>query len=176
MADNFISNYLPDGFTIILSKGDFVHEVVGYADGTFVSMDRLVPTSTPYQGVGKQSFGRVKRNVTAMNVTITLHQGSVSNTLFQQLQTADANTSDNTYVFACTCKDTSGQTVVSSNSAVIVAPTNASFSSEFGTRDWGIYMFGTDLFIGGNTPLAPSEVAAMESLGGTVDDRWKLNP
>ncbi|MNR41586.1 hypothetical protein D3C85_1599860 [compost metagenome] len=73
-------------------------------------------------------------------------------------------------------KDLSGQTVVSSNSAVIVAPSNASFSSEFGTRDWQIYMYGSDLFIGGNTPLSPSEVAAFEALGGEVDPRWRANP
>lgn len=176
MADNFIANYLPDDFTIILSKGDFVHRVTGFADGTFVSMDRITPSSTPYQGVGDNSFARVKRRVTAMNVTITLHQGSPSNSLFQQLQIADANVPDNRYVFNCTMKDMSGQTVASSNSAVIVAPANASFSSEFGSRDWGIYLFGSDIFIGGNTPLAPSEVAAMEALGGTVDERWKVSP
>lgn len=176
MSDNFIANYLPDDFTIILSKGDFVHRVTGFADGTFISMDRITPSSTPYQGAGDNSFARVKRSKTAMNVTITLHQGSPSNTLFQQLQLADARVSDNTYVFNCTMKDMSGQTVASSNSAVIVAPPTTTFGTEFGTRDWAIYLFGSDIFIGGNTPLAPSEVAAMEALGGTVDERWRLNP
>lgn len=176
MSDNFIANYLPDDFTIILSKGDFVHRVTGFADGTFVSMDRITPSSTPYQGAGDNSFARVKRSKTAMNVTITLHQGSSSNTLFQQLQIADANVKDNTYVFNCTMKDLSGQTVASSTSAVIVAPPNTSFGTEFGTREWAIYLFGSDIFVGGNTPLAPSEVAAMEALGGTVDARWRTNP
>lgn len=176
MADNFIANYLPDDFTIILSKDDFVHRVTGFADGTFISMDRITPSSTPYQGAGDNSFARVKRSKTAMNVTITLHQGSPSNTLFQQLQLADAGAKGNEYVFNCTMKDLSGQTVASSNSAVIVAPATASFGTEFGTREWAIYLFGSDIFIGGNTPLAPSEVAAMEALGGTVDERWRLNP
>lgn len=171
MAD-FIGNYLPDEFTIILSKGDFVHRIVGFADGTFVSMDRLVPTSEPYQGVGDSAFGRVKRRVTAMNVTITLHQYSPSNTVLQQLQTADSNTPGNEWVFNCTMKDLSGQTVASSNNAIIAAPANASFSSTTETRDWNIYMFGSDLFIGGNTPLAPSDVAAVNALGGEVDPRW----
>ena len=176
MSDNFIANYLPDDFTIILSKGDFVHRVTGFADGTFISMDRITPSSTPYQGAGDNSFARTKRSKTAMNVTVTLHQGSPSNTLFQQLQLADAAAKDNTYVFNCTMKDLSGQTVASSNSAVIVAPPTTTFGTEFGTRDWAIYLFGSDIFIGGNTPLAPSEVAAMEALGGTVDARWRLNP
>jgi hypothetical protein len=174
--ENVISNYAPDEFTIILSKGDFVHKIVGFADGTFVSMNRIVPTSTPYQGVGSSSFARVKRRVTAMDVTVTLHQGSPSNTVLQQLQIADANTAGNEWVFACTIKDLSGQTVASSNSAIIAAPANADFSSEFGTRDWSIYLYGSDLFIGGNTPLAPDEVTAVESLGGFVEDKWRLNP
>lgn len=174
--ENVISNYAPDEFTIVLSKGDFVHKIVGFADGTFISMNRITPSSTPYQGVGSSSFGRVKRRVTAMDVTVTLHQGSPSNTILQQLQIADANSAGNEYVFNVTLKDLSGQTVASSNNAIIAAPANADFSSEFGTRDWSIYMYGSDLFIGGNTPLTPDEVASMDALGGTVEDKWRLNP
>ena len=174
--ESIISNYAPDEFTIILSKGDFLHKVVGFADGTFVSMNRIVPTSTPYQGVGPSSFGRVKRRVTAMDVTITLHQGSPSNTVLQQLQISDANTAGNEWTFNCLIKDASGQTVASSSTAIIAAPANADFSSEFGTRDWSIYLYGSDLFIGGNTPLAPDEVAAVDALGGFTEDKWKINP
>ena len=174
--ENVISNYAPDEFTIVLSKGDFVHKIVGFADGTFLSMNRITPSSTPYQGIGSSSFGRVKRRVTAMDVTVTLHQGSPSNTILQQLQIADANSAGNEWTFNCTIRDLSGQTVVSSNNAIIAAPANADFSSEFGTRDWSIYMYGSDLFIGGNTPLTPDEVAAMDALGGTVEDKWRLNP
>lgn len=176
MTDSFIGTYAPDDFTIILSKGDFVHTITGYADGTFVSMDRLVPSSTPYQGVGGSPFGRVKRRVTAMNVTITLHQYSPSNTVLQQLQIADANTTNNDWVFNCTLKDPSGMTVASSNTAIIVAPPAVAFGSDTSTRDWAIYLFGSDLFIGGNIPLSDSEVAAVEAAGGEVDPRWQLNP
>lgn len=177
MANNFIGNYAPDLFTIVLSKGDFVHTVSGFADGTFVSMNRLVPTSVPYQGVGlSNSFGRVKRSVTGMTVDITLHQYSPSNTVLQQLQIADANVSDNTWVFAVTIKDLSGQTVASSNSAIIAAPPAVEFGSDTSTRAWQIHFFGSDLFIGGNSPLDAAEVAAVEAAGGTVDQRWRLNP
>jgi hypothetical protein len=174
---NYIGNYSPDDFTIVISKGDFVHTVSGFADGAFVSMNRLVPSSTPYVGVGRSnSMGRVKRAVTAMTVDVTLHQYSPSNTVLQQLQIADADTSDNTWVFSVTIKDLSGQTVASSNSAIIAAPPAVEFSSETSTRAWQIYLFGSDLFVGGNTPLAPAEVAAVEAAGGEVDSRWRLNP
>ena len=176
MATSYIGNYSPDDFTIVISKGDFVHTVTGFADGGFVSMNRLVPSSTPYQGVGGSSFGRVKRKVTGMTVDVTLHQYSPSNTVLQQLQIADSQTSDNTWVFSVTIKDLSGQTVVSSNSAIIAAPPAVEFSSETSTRGWQIYLFGSDLFVGGNMPLSPSEVAAVEAAGGEVDSRWRLNP
>lgn len=177
MATNFIGNYSPDDFTIVLSKDDFLHTITGFADGNFVSMNRLVPSSTPYQGVGNSnSFGRVRRNVTGMTIDVVLHQYSPSNTVLQQLQIADANTTDNQWVFNCMIRDVSGQTVVSSNSAIIAAPPAVDFGSDTNTRTWQIYLFGTDLFIGGNMPLSDSEVAAVEAAGGEVDPRWQLNP
>lgn len=177
MSSGFIGNYSPDEFTIVISKGDFVHTVSGFADGTFVSMNRLVPSSVAYQGVGRSnSFGRVKRSVTGMTVDVTLHQYSPSNTVLQQLQIADANSSDNTWVFNVTIKDLSGMTVASSNSGIICAPPAVAFGSDTSTRDWQIHMFASDLFVGGNIPLAPAEVAAVEAAGGSIDQRWRLNP
>jgi len=175
MANEFIGNVAPDDFTVILSKGNFVHRISGFADGTFISMERLIPTSEPYQGVGDNAFMRVKRRITAMNVMITLHQGSPSNTVLQALQLADANTPGNEWVFSCIMKDTSGQTVMSSSNAIIQAPPTATFSTTTETRDWAIYMFGSDLFIGGNMLMSASDVAAVEAVGAVVDDRWKIS-
>lgn len=173
MSDQ-IGNFAPDDFIIILSKGDFVHRVTGFADGSFVTMERLVPTSEPYQGAGDNGFGRVKRRITGMTTTITLHQYSPSNTVLQQLQLADANDPGNTWVFNCMIKDPSGQTVASTSSAIIAAPPTAAFSTTTETRDWQIYMFGSDLFIGGNMLLSDAEVQAVEVAGGTVDARWQV--
>lgn len=174
MSNNYIGNYAPDEFTIVLSKGDFVHRITGFADGTFISMDRLVPTSEPYQGTGtSNSFGRVKRSISAMNVTITLHQYSPSNTVLQALQNADASVAGNEWVFSCTMKDTSGQTVVSSTNAIIAAPPAVSFSTTTETRDWNIYMFGSDLFVGGNMLMDAADVNAAAVVGYEVEDKWR---
>ena len=110
-----------------------------------------------------------------MSVTITLHQTSPSNTLLQALQNADAQAQGNEWVFACTIKDTSGQTVLSSKNAIIAAPANANFGSTIDTRDWVIHMFGSDLFIGGNMPLSDQEVASMAAVGADVDPRWRVS-
>lgn len=175
MANEFIGNYSPDDFSIILSKGDFVHKVTGFADGTFISMERLVPTSEPYQGVGDNSMARTKRRVTSMNVSISLHQASPSNYVLQKLQDADAQDPlSNEWVFNCTIKDLSGQTIMSTANAIIMAPATAAFSTTIETRDWGIFMFGSDLQLGGNMPLSEQEVASVEALGYEVDERWKV--
>lgn len=171
----FVGNYSPDDFTIVISKGNFVHRITGYADGSFAALNRLVPTSEPYIGVGDNPNARTKRRVTAMDVAITLHQASPSNTVLQQLQLADANTPGNEWVFACTISDLSGQTLLSSPNAIIQAPPMADFASTMGTREWHIYMYGSDLFIGGNMPLSDSDVAAVEAAGGSVPDRWRLS-
>jgi len=174
MSNQFIGNYSPDDFTIVLSKGDFVHKITGFADGTFIGMERVVPTSEPYQGVGDSAFARTKRRVTAMNVTISLHQASPSNYVLQKLQDADAaDSQSNQWVFNCTIKDLSGQTVMSTANAIIMAPPTVDFSTTIETRDWGIFMFGSDLQIGGNMPLSEQEVQSVEALGYTVEDRWK---
>lgn len=171
----FIGNYSPDDFSIILSKGDFVHKITGFADGTFISMERLVPTSEPYQGIGDNAFARTKRRLTSMNVTISLHSASPSNLVLQKLQDADAaDPMSNEWVFNCTIKDLSGQTVMSTSNAIIMAPATADFSSTIETRDWGIFMFGSNLQIGGNMPLSEQEVAAVEALGYEVEERWRV--
>lgn len=171
----FIGNYSPDDFSIVLSKGDFVHKITGFADGTFISMERLVPTSEPYQGVGDNAMARTKRRISSMNVTVSLHSASPSNYVLQKLQDADAaDPMSNEWVFNCTIKDLSGQTVLSTGSAIIMAPATAAFSTTIETRDWGIFMFGTDLQIGGNMLMSEQEVSAIEALGYEVDERWKV--
>lgn len=175
MSNEFIGNYSPDDFSIVLSKGDFVHKITGFADGTFISMERITPTSEPYQGVGDNAYARTKRRNTSMSVTISLHQASPSNYVLQKLQDADAaDPMSNEWVFACTVKDISGQTVMHTSNAIMMAPATAAFSTTMETRDWTIYMYGSNLQLGGNMPLSEQEVSAVEALGYEVDERWQI--
>jgi len=47
MSDILIGNYSPEAVNVVISKGDFVHQVSGFADGTFISASRLVAASEP---------------------------------------------------------------------------------------------------------------------------------
>lgn len=174
MADILIGNYSPESVVVILSKGDFVHQVTGFADGTFISATRLVAASEPYIGADL-SGGRVKRRNRSMNVTISLHQYAQSNSVLQALQRADEATDNNDWVVACTIKDTSGQTLFFSNQTIIATTPDVTLSTTTETRDWSLFMFNSDNFVGGNTPLDDAAVAAVEATGGQVDPRWQVN-
>lgn len=110
-----------------------------------------------------------------MNVTISLHQYAQSNSVLQALQRADEATDNNDWVVACTIKDTSGQTLFFSNQTIIATTPDVTLSTTTETRDWSLFMFNSDNFVGGNTPLDDAAVAAVEATGGQVDPRWQVN-
>lgn len=172
MSDILIGNYSPEAVNVIISVGDFTHQVTGFVEGTFISATRMVPASEPYIG-SDLSGGRVKRRNRSMNVTISLHQYAQSNYVLQALQRADEGDDGNTYVAAMTVKDQSGQTMFFSSQTIIATTPDVTLSSTTEQRDWTFFMFNTDNYIGGNTPLDAAAVQAVEAVGGTVDDRWK---
>ena len=173
MADQIlIGNYSPEGITVILSKGSFSHQVTGFVEGSFLSASRMVAASEPYIG-SDLTGGRVKRRNRSMNVTISLHQYAQSNYVLQALQRADEETDNNDWVVNCTIKDAGGQTMFFSSQTIIATTPDVTFSSTTEQRDWTFFMFNTDNYIGGNTPLDAAAVQAVEAVGGQVDQRWK---
>ena len=171
MADILIGNYSPEEVVIILSKGDFVHRVTGFMEGTFLSATRMIAASEPYIG-SDLSGGRVKRKNRSMNVTISLHQYAQSNYVLQALQRADEEDSGNTWIVSATIKDMSGQTMFYSNQTIIATTPDVTLSNTTEGRDWTLFMFNTDNYIGGNTPMDAAAVAAVEAVGGEVETKW----
>ena len=108
-----------------------------------------------------------------MNVTVSLHQYSQSNYVLQALQRADEGDDGNTYVASMTIKDNSGQTMFFSSQTIIATTPDVTLSSTTEQRDWTFFMFNTDNYIGGNTPLDAAAQAAVSAVGGSVEDRWK---
>jgi len=172
MPDILIGNYSPEAVNVIISVGDFTHQVTGFVEGTFISATRMVPASEPYIG-SDLSGGRVKRRNRSMNVTVSLHQYAQSNYVLQALQRADEGDDGNTYVAAMTIKDQSGQTMFFSSQTIIATTPDVTLSSTTEQRDWTFFMFNTDNYIGGNTPLDAAAVQAVNAVGGEVDPRWQ---
>lgn len=50
MSDILIGNYSPEAVNVVISVGDFTHQVTGFVEGTFISATRMVPSSEPYIG------------------------------------------------------------------------------------------------------------------------------
>ena len=115
----------------------------------------------------------MKRRNRSMNVTISLHQYAQSNYVLQALQRADEETDNSDWIVNCTIKDAGGQTMFFSSQTIIATTTDVTFSSTTEQRDWTFFMFNTDNYIGGNTPLDAAAVQAVEAVGGSVEDRWK---
>lgn len=171
MSDILIGTYSPESLIVTMSKGDFTHRLTGFADGSFLTVTRLVPASTPYIGADL-SGGRTKRKNRSCTASFTLHQYGASNKVLQDLQRADEEDDGNTWVFNFLIKDTSGQTSIFSSQTIIQTTPDVSFSTETETRVWEFFMFNADIQVGGNTPLDAAAVQAVNAVGGEVDPRW----
>lgn len=173
MADALLGNYSPESMIIVLSKGDFVHTIQGYADGTFLNVARITPASELYVGADL-SAGRVKRRNKASTITITLHQFSVSNAVLQALQRADEEDDRDKWVVAMTIKDKSGTSSWSSNQTFVATIPDTGLSTTTETREWVLQAVSLNANIGSNTLFDAAEVQAMNSLGAEVDARWQI--
>lgn len=173
MADALLGNYSPESVVVVLSKGEFLHTVQGYADGTFLNVSRITPASELYVG-SDLSAGRVKRRNKASTITLTLHQFSPSNAVLQALQRADEEDDSDRWVVAMTIKDNSGTTLFSSNQAFVATIPDTGLSSTTETRDWVFQAVSLSSNVGSNTRFDQAEVAAMEALGAEVPARWQL--
>lgn len=173
MSDVLLGNYSPESLVIVLSKGDFVHTIQGYAAGTFLNVAREVPASTLYVG-SDLTAGRVKRRNKASTVTITLHQFSPSNAVLQALQRADEEDDTDTWVVAMTIKDLSGTSLWSSNQTFVGTIPDSTLGDATENRAWVLHAVSLSANVGSNTKFDAAEVAAMNALGADVPARWQL--
>jgi hypothetical protein len=173
MAESLLGSYSPESMVIVISKGDFLHTINGYADGTFLNISRITPASELYVG-SDLTAGRVKRRNKASTITLTLMQHATSNAVLQALQRADEEDDRDSWVFSITIKDLSGTGVWSSNQAFIATNPDTPFSNTTETRDWVLQAVSLNANIGANTLFAAPEVQAMNALGADVDTRWQI--
>lgn len=174
MADSLLGTYSPESMVIVLSKGNFVHTVTGFADGTFLNIARITPASELYVGADL-STARVKRRNKASTITLTLFQQATSNAVMQALQRADEEDDvGNEWVFALTIKDLSGTSIWSSNQAFIATNPDTTLGTTTETREWVIQAVSLSANIGSNTLFDAAEVQAMNALGAEVDARWQI--
>lgn len=170
-AAHILGSYSPESVVIVLSNGKFSHTLSGYADGTFISLARVIPHATLYTGADASNV-RVVRAVRNFDITLTLHQSSESNDVLSQLLILDEDTRSGEDIFSITIKDLSGRTVASSGIAFIGAEPEFGFGTEVEERTWTIHAVNMEVFIGGNGKFTTGGYEAATGLGADVDEIW----
>lgn len=169
-----LGTYTPEEVIVTISGEFGVHTISGFADGTFVNVSRITPASELYVGSDLTAF-RVKRRNKAASIGVTLHQAAPSNTVLQQIQSADEEDSGNTYVFSILIKDASGMSKFFARQAFVATVPDTTFSSGAENRDWTIQAVSMAMDLGGNTLLSDADVQVIESMGGEVPAEWRQN-
>lgn len=167
-----LGNYSPEDVSIILTQGDFVHVVQGYTDGTFVSITREVPASVGYVGADLTG-GRVIRDNRFSMITLTLSQISNSTDVLSALLQKDTELRSDEGLFTISIKDNLGRSVWYSDQAFIGNNGDADFGTEMSDRDWTIEAFNLTNVQGGNSRFDADTASNIESLGGTIPERWQ---
>ena len=171
-AKDILSSYSPEDVVMVLSNDRFSHHVRGFADGSFITLSRLIPHATLYNGADGTN-ARVVRNIKNYDITVTLHQAAETNDVLNRLIQLDSQSRDGSDVFSLTLKDNTGRTVLSSPAAFIGTQPDQDFGVEISERAWVISAIYLDGHIGGNGRFSEEGQDDIEDLGYSVPDRWK---
>lgn len=171
MASNLLSTYSPSDVTVVLSQGAVSHVVSGFAEGTFVTIERNSETFEMYTGADNTNTRIYKPNESCM-VTVSLAQTSNSNDVLSALYLNDKATRNSSGLFAMTVKDNSGRSLFSASQAYIAVVPNAEFSDSMSTRDWVIHCPRPDYYLGGNAAL---DSADQSTIGGIAAQGFVSN-
>ena len=166
-----LSSYSPEDISVVLSADFFSHNVSGFADGSFITITRVIPAATLYTGA-QGDGARVLRRVKNLDITFTLHQASESNDVLSQLQILDEQAHNNDRLFAITVKDNMGRSVFSSNQCFIGTTPDGEFGTDLSTRSWILHSVGSEVFHGGNAKFNPDTATTVQDLGYTPNQYW----
>lgn len=173
MTTQALASYSPlDVVAIITQESTGVsHRVVGFAEDSFINVERDSGTWT--HGTGVDNFAtRTYMANTSGKLTLSLMQGSPSNDVLTAFYLRDAATRNNSGIFSIIVKDGSGRSVYSSSQAYIGTVPNSPFGKDAGNREWVINCTAVDTFIGGNGLINPEDVDTLASLDVNVDPAW----
>lgn len=121
--------------------------ISGFADGTFVSIDRSEDAYT-YVG-GADGLGtRVKNANRDGTITITLQQSSDSNDFLSGLAAADEI--NNGGVVPVLVQDNSGRSVYAAETAWVQKIPTSGYGKEADTREWVLRTDNLTMFVAGN--------------------------
>jgi hypothetical protein len=122
----------------------------GFADGTFVTVERT--TDTFSKTTGTDGFtSRAKSNDKSGSIKLTFAQTSPSNDILQGFALADEIS--NAGVVPVLVKDIGGRTVFVSAFGWIKKPPSVEFGKEISNREWDLDLADLQVFVGGNADI-----------------------
>lgn len=130
---------------IVLTVGGAI--IGGFADGTFVSIERQEDAYTTSVGADGE-VTRVKSNNKLTNLTITLAQTSDSNSVLSAFAILDEKS--NSGVVPVLLKEVNGDTAVAGGRGWIQKLPNIEYSKEITNREWVIVLAESEMFVGGS--------------------------
>lgn len=175
MADNNLGTYSPEEIIAVITVPDHPevsHVISGWAEGTFFTFERMMPSSVLVQGADNTG-GRVRRSNKGGNINFTLQQFTASNDILTELERLDGESSNNSWLFNLTVKDGLGRSYFHATQCFVVSPPSATLGTD-GTdvRSWDIQAINIDYYIGGNAKIPPEIVSTLEAMGVTVEAKW----
>lgn len=135
-----------DPASVVVSVGGV--PMSGYADGTFVSVDRDEDAFTKVTGADGNTT-RVKTNNRSGSLTLTLMQSSPSNDVLSGF--AQLDEALNAGVVPVLIKDLSGTSTYFSATGWIRKYATSDFGKEINNREWIIDLADLDVFVGSNS-------------------------
>lgn len=172
MSSKYTSTFSPQDVTVVIAKDGFSHIVSGFSEDSIVSIERNSDTYTLYTGADDTNTRIYQPNTSAM-ITLPLQQTSNSNDILSQLYLNDAASRDSSGMFSITVKDNSGRSLFFAEEAFIGKVPDASFGNTMQLREWQIQAVRLSVVFGGNARFTPEDADSFESLGGTVEDKWR---
>ena len=124
--------------------------ITGYADGTFVSFERINDAFTTTTGADNLTT-RTKTNDKSATLTLTLQQTSISNDVLSAFYNLDET--GNAGIFSVSIKDVLGTTLVTARAGWIRKLPVIEYGNELSNREWVIDCADTIVTAGGNVPF-----------------------
>lgn len=173
MAEQNLGNYSAMDVQVILTQEStgLSYRVVGFMEDSLVTVTPSVATYTPYNGADNTG-ARVRSGNKSASIVLTLQQTSPSNDVLTQLHLRDLQSRKNAGLFSVMIKDASGRSVASARQAYIEKLPEMAYTNNMSAREWTIYAFNAEIFVGGNSLMLPDEVDALNLLEANVDQEW----
>lgn len=173
MAEQNLGTYSAEEVQVILEQVStgLVYRVVGFMEDSMVTVTPSVDTYTPYNGADNTG-ARIHNGNRSANVVLSLQQTSPSNDVLTRLLQKDVRSRRNEGLFSVMIKDASGRTVATARQAYITRLPEITYTNNMSVREWNIYAYNSEIFVGGNAMLEPEVVDALTTLEAPIDNTW----